>query len=246
MDEQIWLEGRISIEAALIAGSRPITAVYIQRRKWDRGLQHLSDLAALHGVAVEHVDADFIARRASGASHGGVLAAAGPRRYVALDDLVSGATAPFVVMLDGIEDPFNFGQALRALYAAGVSGIVVRPRTWTSAAATVARASAGASELVALATADSAESAAAHLRARGLVVACTTRDSAVSMRDADLTVPLFLLIGGERRGITRSFLDQADLRLAIPYGRDFQQSLGVTAAAAVLGFEVLRQRTGAR
>jgi 23S rRNA (guanosine2251-2'-O)-methyltransferase len=59
---------------------------------------------------------------------------------------------------------------------------------------------------------------------------------------ADLTQPLFLLIGGEKRGITRSFLRQADLRLEIPYGRAFRQSLGVTAAAAILGYEVMRQR----
>lgn len=246
MDEQTWLEGRISVEAALSAGSRPITAVYIQQRRWDRGLQQLIDLAKTKGVVVKQVDADFIAQHASGGSHGGVLATVGPRRHATLDDLVSAAAVPFVAMLDGIEDPFNLGQALRALYAAGATGVVVRPRTWTTAAATVARASAGASERITLATAESAEDAAAFFRARGLIVACTTRDMAVSIYDADLTVPLFLLIGGERRGITRSFLEQADLRLAIPYGRSFRQSLGVTAAAAVVGFEVLRQRRGGR
>ena len=65
---------------------------------------------------------------------------------------------------------------------------------------------------------------------------------AISIYDADLTVPLLLVIGGEKRGITRSFEDQADLRLAIPYGSAFDQSLGTAPATAVLAFEVLRQR----
>jgi 23S rRNA (guanosine2251-2'-O)-methyltransferase len=58
----------------------------------------------------------------------------------------------------------------------------------------------------------------------------------------DLSVPLFLLIGGEKRGVTRSFLDQANLKLQIPYGRQFNRSLGAAASAAVIGFEIMRQR----
>jgi tRNA G18 (ribose-2'-O)-methylase SpoU len=61
-----------------------------------------------------------------------------------------------------------------------------------------------------------------------------------------LTAPLFLIIGGEKRGVTRSFADAADMRLKIPYGREFRQSLGTTAAAAVLAFEVMRQRLSKR
>lgn len=64
----------------------------------------------------------------------------------------------------------------------------------------------------------------------------------MSIYEADLSGPLFLVIGGERRGITRSFLDQADLLLEIPYAQPFDQSLGTTAATAVLAFEVMRQR----
>jgi 23S rRNA (guanosine2251-2'-O)-methyltransferase len=111
-----------------------------------------------------------------------------------------------------------------------------------SAAATVARASAGASERIATAVAESAEDAAAFFRRRGLLIACTGLENAVDVKAADLTKPLFLLIGGEKRGITRSFMEQADVTLQIPYGRVFRQSLGTAAAAAVLGYEVMRQR----
>ena len=119
-----------------------------------------------------------------------------------------------------MEDPFNFGASVRALYAAGADGLVLRPRNWLSAAGTVARASAGASELIPTALAETATEAAAFFRAQGLAVACATEErGSVSIYDADLTVPLFLLLGGEKRGVTRSFLDQADLKLRIPYGR---------------------------
>ncbi len=149
-------------------------------------------------------------------------------------------------MLDGIEDPFNFGYAVRVLYAAGADGLVVRPRNWTSAAGVVARASAGASELIPIAVAETALDAATALRTQGLTIACTVHKQSISIYNANLTIPLFLVIGGEKRGITRSFLDKADLLLHIPYGRAFAQSLGAASAAAILGFEIMRQRRYAR
>ena len=154
-----------------------------------------------------------------------------------------GVERPFIVMLDGIEDPFNFGQALRSLYAAGAAGVVVRPRNWFSAAGIVARASAGVSEQMPIAIAETAEYAADTYRQLGLRIAATSNQNAVSLYEADLIEPLFLLLGGEKRGITRSFLAQADLVLQIPYQQpNFQQSLGVVASAAIVAFEVMRQR----
>jgi 23S rRNA (guanosine2251-2'-O)-methyltransferase len=130
------------------------------------------------------------------------------------------------------------------MYAAGAAGLIVRPRNWMSAAGVVARASAGASEWIPTAVAETALDAADYFRSRGLRIAVADEDKAVSIYDADLAGPLFLVIGGEKRGITRSFLDQADLRLRIPYAREFDQSLGTTAAAAILAFEIMRQRKG--
>jgi 23S rRNA (guanosine2251-2'-O)-methyltransferase len=110
----------------------------------------------------------------------------------------------------------------------------------------VARASAGASERIPTAVAETAEAAASFFRGQGLIIACTGQEKAVDLDAVDLTRPIFLLVGGEKRGITRSFLDQADLCLRIPYGREFGQSLGTAAAAAILGYEVMRQRRGRR
>lgn len=149
---------------------------------------------------------------------------------------------PFIVMLDGIEDPFNFGYAVRAVYAAGADGLIVRPRNWLSAAGTVARASAGASERIPTAVAESIDVAAGALRQLGLRVACTAKEGATDLYQVDLSVPLFLVIGGEKRGITRSFIETADILINIPYGRPFAQSMGTAAATSVLAFEVMRQR----
>jgi 23S rRNA (guanosine2251-2'-O)-methyltransferase len=241
-DDQTILEGFVSVRAALKAGSRPIHAIYLRHDKRDRGVTWLEHAAGAAGIPVERVDADAIDALASGSSHGGIAARVGPRRFVPLDDLAADRPAPFVAMLDGVEDPFNFGQAVRALYAAGADGLILRPRNWMSAAGVVARASAGASEWIPTAIAETTQAAADHWRARGLRVAVADQRDAVPIFAADLRGPLFLVIGGEKRGITRSFADQADLRLAIPYGSDFDGSLGTAAATAVLAFEVMRQR----
>ncbi|MCB9422901.1 MAG: RNA methyltransferase [Ardenticatenaceae bacterium] len=242
MTQQTWLEGAISIEAVLQGRSRDIERVYIQQGKWNRTQARLLQELKRAGISVEKVTAEFIEEKAGGKSHGGIIAMAGPRRFVSLAEMVADTAVPFIVMLDGFEDPFNFGQAVRALYAAGVGGIVVRPRNWLSATNVVARSSAGASELVPMAVAETAVAAADFFREQGLVVACTAVTGSQPVDKVDLTMPLFLLIGGEKRGITRSFMDQADLRLQIPYGRQFQHSLGAAASAAIIGYEIMRQR----
>ena len=238
------LEGAVSIAAALEAHSRPVLRVLARRGPLERTAAAVLRQCAEQRVPVERVDEAALDALATGRSHGGLIAEVGERRLLPLEVLGAGEAAPFIAMLDGVEDPFNFGQAIRALYAAGAHGLVIRERAWANAAAVVARASAGASERMPTASAASAEAAAALLRARGLRVAVTDRTRAHSIYEADLTGPLFLVIGGERRGVTRSFADAADVRLMIPYGRPFALSLGTTSAAAVLAFEVMRQRMG--
>ncbi len=242
MEENAVLEGFVSVRAALKAGSRPIHAILIRQDKRDAGIAWLERTAHTAGIPVQRVPASEIETHVSGSTHGGVIALVGPRRLVTLEELAAGHATPFVAMIDGVEDPFNFGQAVRALYAAGCDGLVLRPRNWLSAAGIVARASAGASEWLHTAIAETVEDAAEHFRRRGLRIAVADEEDAAPLYDVDLTGPLFLVIGGEKRGITRSFRRGADLRLAIPYGSPFDQSLGTAAATAVIAFEVLRQR----
>lgn len=245
MSAQMLLEGRLSIQAALDAGSRTIKQLLLDEdKRYDWSLSQLARQADAAGSAVTYRPRAEIDDMAGGTSHGGSVAIVGERRFTSLDKLLEADSAAFIVMLDGIEDPYNFGGAIRALYAAGAHGLVVRPRNWTSASAIVGRASAGASERIKMTIAQNAAEAAQFFRARGLVIAQTAKaDKATALFAADLTQPLFLLIGGERRGLTRSLLQRADLQLRIPYGREFAGSLGTISAAAIIAFEVMRQRS---
>jgi 23S rRNA (guanosine2251-2'-O)-methyltransferase len=254
------LEGEISVMAALSARHRNVHRIVLSSDKPREDVRALEALARAARVNVERASREQVDALAQGKTHGGVVAEVGERRFLSLEELLprlmahSGHKPPalspegrggLVVMLDGIEDPFNFGQAVRALYAAGVNGLVVRPRNWMSAAAVVARASAGAIELMPTALADDPQTAAAFFQQRGLLIAVTARDRrAVSIYDTDLTRPMFLVIGGEKRGISREFMAQAGLLLKVPYRRKFPHSLGTAASAAVIAFEVMRQRFG--
>jgi 23S rRNA (guanosine2251-2'-O)-methyltransferase len=236
------VEGHVSVEAALEAGVRPIHRVWAVR-PGDRRLGRLRALARERGVTIEPVAPEIIDDLASGRTHGGVIGLVGSRRERSVPKLIGEVgEGSLLVMLDGIEDPFNYGQAVRALYAAGVDGLLTR-RSWETALTTVTRASAGATELIPTASTPDAETAAHAARAAGMRVACAVSDrQAIELHDADLTGGVFLLIGGERRGVTRSFIDQADLRLRIDYGREGAPDLGAATAAAIIGFEALRQR----
>lgn len=146
-------------------------------------------------------------------------------------------------MLDGVEDPFNFGQAIRALYAAGASGLVLPPRDWENALNVVARASAGASERIPTARAADSLEAVRFFGEHGYRAAAADKSAgSLSIYEADLSGPLFLLIGGERRGLPATTLKACDVLLRIPYARPFEPSLDVTSSTAAIAFEVMRQR----
>jgi 23S rRNA (guanosine2251-2'-O)-methyltransferase len=243
-EPRLVVEGHRSVEAVLEGGVRPVDRV-LAVRPGDRRLRRLRALARERGVAIEEVDPGRVEDLATGRTHGGVIAIVGERRERSVGDLIAEVGEdPLLVVLDGIEDPFNFGQAVRALYAAGVDGLVVR-RSWESALATVTRASAGATELMRTAYAGSTEVAGEEARSAGLRVVCAVADqTATDLHRADLTGGVLLVIGGERRGVTRSFVARADALVRIGYGREPAPDLGAAAAAAVIGFEALRQRRG--
>jgi 23S rRNA (guanosine2251-2'-O)-methyltransferase len=243
MENQI-LEGWVSVLAALEAGRREISAVYIQQGKDVRGLGRIERAARERNVAVSFVPASEIEARAQGNSHGGALAVAGERRFESLEALAQ--PGAFVAMLDGVEDPYNYGQAIRALYAAGADGLVAPLRNWDTALNVVTRASAGASEHMPMARA-AAEEALSFFKGRGFRCLATAKEGkSKSLYSASLQGAIFMLIGGEKRGLTAMALAQCDELINIPYGRAFEPSLDVTSSTAVLAFEVMRQRTQQR
>lgn len=238
----IVLEGQIAVASALRGNVRDIKRVLVREGRNRGKLRHFLRTVREAGMLAEFVPSETIDELATGHSHGGIVAVASPRRYVSLQELLSADHAASIIMLDGVEDPYNLGQAIRAFYAAGIDGLVLRPRAWHSAESTIVRASAGASELLPIAEAESAENAADFFKQNGLQIACAAKQDSVSIYEADLRQPHFLLIGGAKRGVTRSFLRSADLVLEIPYARNFPHSLGTTASAAMFASEIMRQR----
>ena len=239
------LEGMTSISALLNStaeNDRVIQKVWIDRTKRKSKSAEIGFLTAKsHALTfpIEFVDAEDIAAHTTGSTHGGILAFCSERTIpvLTLEKLLPNS---FYVYLEGIEDPYNFGYTVRTLYAAGVAGVVLPPRNWMSAAGVVARASAGTSELIPMYQAEGTD-AIACFRAAGYQILCAGIRDSVSIFEDRFSYPILLVIGGEKRGISRAILDQADRIVRIEYGRTFRGSLSASAAATVMAFELFRQ-----
>ena len=248
-DETVLFEGMTSISALIETISsgtsdRSIRTVFFDRSrlyKKNREYQFLERKSKDLGFSLSLISSDELSSMADGTTHGGVLAVATPRSYPALTPEHLSDNG-FWVMLDGIEDPYNFGYSLRALYAAGADGLILPPRNWLSAAGTVARASAGTSEKMTVCISEPTD--AIHIfRSAGYSVYAAEIRNAISLYDTDLRKPLLFVIGGEKRGISREVLSCCDQNVRIDYGREFRGSLSAAATCAVIGFEVMRFNT---
>ena len=238
-------EGMTSIRAVLAAdqsfNDRKIERVLYDR---DRAESHAKELtwlryrAAELGFTVDETDSQTLDGMTTGHSHGGIVAVCSDRTFPSLPERLP--NGGFYVLIEGIEDPYNFGYAIRSLYAAGADGLVLTPRNWMQAAGVVCRSSAGASELLPLYTAEP-DDVVRKFRSSGYKIVCAGIRDSVSAWDADLKKPLLLVVGGEKRGISRQMLDAADAIVRLDYGREFQGSLSAASAASILGYEVLRQ-----
>ena len=243
--DSLVFEGMTSISAIInspVENDRKIISIIYDRDK-EKNLH--SKLAFLHHKSEElnfdllDVHSSDIDALTTGNSHGGIIALCSNRKFTPIDES-SIKPNGFYVMLEGIEDPYNFGYALRSLYAAGVDGIIVPKRNWMSVAGIVCRSSAGASERLNIYI-DNNSSAPEFLKEHGYKIVCAAIRDSVSFYDADLTRPLFLIIGGEKRGISSRTLSLADQIVRIDYASEFQGSLSTASCAAVLGFEVMHQ-----
>lgn len=179
-----------------------------------------------------------IEKYAVGNSHGGLIMLCGKRNYP--DRISDPVKDGFYIYLEGIEDPFNLGFAIRSAYAAGADGILLPARNALTSAGIVCRSSAGASEIANIIICRD-EQVITELKNHSYRFVCTDKDAPVSVYDADLRKPLCLAIGGERRGLSSSCTRLADMTVKLVYGRDFPLALSAASSAAVLSFEVLRQ-----
>ena len=241
------LEGMQSIRS-VIAGNeagindRRIQEILVDREKapgLSRELGWLRRVSGSEEFTIRQVDAAEIDALSLGRTHGGILAICSERTIPALDKSMIKKNG-FYVMIEGIEDPYNFGYALRSLFAAGVDGIVLDERNWLSAAGVVARSSAGASEMFPVFTAKPTV-AADVFKELGYSIVCADRDTPYTLEDTAIRFPVFLIVGGERRGISRTLLDRADLKVKISYGREFRAALSAASAATILAYEIFRQ-----
>ena len=241
--DSVIFEGMTSINAVLNSDNgRRIVKVYFDKDKSSskrRELSFLKHASEKHGFLIELISRDEIDAIAVGNSHGGVIAECTERSLPRLGDKDI-TDSGFFVMIEGIEDPYNFGYALRTLYAAGADGVILPERNWMSAAGVVCRASAGASELIPSYVANATD-ACEYFKNHGYKIACAGIRDSVSVFDADMKKPIFLIVGGEKRGISASVMDMADIIVRLDYGREFKGSLSAASAASVLGYEVFRQ-----
>lgn len=209
--------------------------------KLQKEIRFFTQLSKTMQFTVDTESASFFDQYTVGNTHGGVIAFCTDRPLPRLCDCYS--TFPergFLAMIQGIEDPYNFGYAIRSLYACGCDGLILSDRNWFSAAGVVARSSAGASERIRACLAEPTE-AAELMHRLGYRVVCADVRTDLLLPDADLHKPILLIVGGERRGISRALLSCADLTVRIPYGQDFPAALSSASAATIMGYEVLRQ-----
>lgn len=241
-------EGMTSISAVIRSvcdgtSDRKIISVLFDEEKFKkkhRTVAYLNTMSKSLNFDITAVDASIISNISVGDTHGGIVAICSKRTFSQIN--VNFLTnKSFFAMIDGVEDPYNFGYSVRSLYAAGADGIILPSRNWLELAGVVARSSAGTSELANIYVGDLFETAK-MFHDNGFKIVCAEIRESCSVYDFDFTQPVLLVVGGEKRGISRKILDISDANVRIDYGRDFMGSLPTASAVSVIAFEVNRQR----
>jgi 23S rRNA (guanosine2251-2'-O)-methyltransferase len=208
----------------------------------DHRLRRLLGEAERRGISVQQVPRDELERAARGGNHQGVLADVTRMPEVTLDDLAGGRDrTPLIVVLDGVEDPQNVGAILRTVDAAGGTGVVRQTRRAAPLDGAAAKASAGAVHHVPVADVVNIARAIDELKKHGVWTVGLDADSETPYYRLDLTLPIALVVGAEGHGLRRLVRERCDFMAAIPMAGHVS-SLNVSAAAAIVLFEAVRQR----
>ena len=236
----IIFEGALSVKAVIEGGHRLVSEVMIDQEKDDRNTRYIINLARSKKITVTRVERVAIDEVSSGKTHGGIICFARSRKYQ--NNITLEKENPFVVVLEGIEDPFNLGYILRTLYASGCDLVVSGTRNLDHCDSVICKSSSGASEMINWCHSDDLAQSVEALKEAGLKVVCAARNEAVDMYDYDYNQPLVMCIGGEMRGLSSSILSLSDQNIVIPYDNDFRNSLNASSAVAVLAYEAYRQK----
>jgi 23S rRNA (guanosine2251-2'-O)-methyltransferase len=213
-------------------------------RRNDHRLQQLLQLAEQSSVPIRRVSEDDLSRESGGSSHQGVIAEVSERRVYELHDLIehAHATPPaLIVVLDGIEDPHNFGAILRTCDAVGSHGVVRQTRHSAPLSGTTTKASAGAVAHVKIADVVNIARAVDDLKDAGIWTIGLAGDAPQSYDKMDFAVPTALVLGAEGTGLRRLVRERCDMLASIPM-KGHVDSLNVSVAAGVVLFEAHRQR----
>ena len=247
MDEQRWaedrIEGRNAVIEALRAG-RAIDKIYIAKGEVDQTLGHIASKARSQGVVVVETDRRKLDQMSQTRAHQGVVAVRAVKEYCTVQDILAIAEerneAPFVVVCDEISDPHNLGAIIRSAECVGAHGVVIPKRRSAGLTAVVDKAAAAA-EHMAIARVPNLTAAMEELKKAGLWIYGTAAEGASPMWKTDLTGPIAIVIGSEGDGMSRLVREHCDFTVSIPL-RGQISSLNASAAAAVLMYEILRQR----
>ena len=177
-----------------------------------------------------------------------MIAQAAAYEYAQVDDLLAAAKekgeAPFLFLLDGIEDPHNLGAILRTANQLGAHGVIIPKRRAVGLTGTVAKTSAGAINYTPVAKVTNLVQTMQELKKQGLWFVCADMDGEVMYR-ANLTGPLGIVIGNEGNGVSRLVKETCDFNVSIPMKGQID-SLNASVAMGVLGYEAFRQRCGTK
>jgi len=237
------IEGRNAVLEAFRSG-RIIDKLYIQEGSHDGPLQSILREAKKHDCIVNFLSSQRLSEMSETGKHQGVIAVAAAYEYAEVDDIIRKAREkdedPFVIILDGIEDPHNLGAIIRTANQAGAHGVIIPKHRAVGLTAVVARTSAGALNYTPVAKVTNIAKTMEDLKKEGMWFACADMDGA-SMYGADLTGPLGLVIGSEGSGVGELVKKTCDFTVSIPMKGDID-SLNASVAAGVLMYEAVRQR----
>lgn len=239
------IEGRNAVIEALRAGTA-MDKVYIAKGETDATLGHIASTARGKGIVVVEADRRKLDAMSVTHSHQGVIAVAAVREYASVSDILQSARdkgeAPLVVVCDELSDPHNLGAVIRTAEAAGAHGVIIPKRRSAGLTAIVAKTSAGAVSYLPVARVANLTALLKELKEEGLWVFGTAADGSTSLYQADLKGPAAIVIGSEGNGMSRLVREQCDFLVSIPM-RGQVNSLNASAAAAVVLYEAVRQRS---
>ena len=238
--------GYISVKSIIEAKSREIYEIILDGDRYQKvqsSNYHVNEkrqYAALERstVKITRVSAEAFQKLNPGQTAGGIAAYVGERRYQTLEHVLENK-AQYYTILDGIEDPYNFGNAIRSIYAAGVDVLIIPERDYYEATDIIVRASAGASELITTCVSKDIESDCKTLKDHHINLYATAKtDNAKDVRRVRIQKPLCIIYGGEKRGISSNILSLCNQVIKIKYPRDCHYSLPAVNAVSILSFEI--------